>query len=161
MPSWLVLLWFHLYIWQQSNHNYLKRPTFKMVIPDEVRYLTPMFVTVKESWPQPGRYHRMRWWIMRLRRRGPTGQPGPQPASPLDWGRREQPQQPMGFPPGYLPKEHEVGQQDCFLLLFTTIGMARRTPSCGPLCTHLGWWLIHQLHGTYLVFASWMAIWLD
>lgn len=57
-------------------------------------------------------------------RRWTIGELGPQPPSPPDRGWRVEPEQPMGLPTGYLPTQHEVGQQDCFLLLLTTFGMA-------------------------------------
>lgn len=86
---------------------------------------------------------------MRVRSCGPTGELGPQPPGSLDRGWREQPEQPLGISPGYIPKEHEVGQQDCILLLLKTIGMARWTAGCRTMCTYPWWWFFHQFHGRF------------
>lgn len=53
----------------------------------------------------------------------------------------------MGLQAGYLPEEHEVGQQDCLLLLLQAIRMACWPPCGRPMCPHLGRWIFHQLHG--------------
>ena len=43
--------------------------------------------------------------------------------------------------------ESLAGLQNRYILLLPSIRVARWPPSCGAMCSHLGWRKLHQLHG--------------
>lgn len=52
---------------------------------------------------------------------GQARQPRPEAHRAAHRSWREQPQQPMGLPAGYLPAQHEAGLQNSIVLLFKAI----------------------------------------